>query len=96
MNRGVPWENRKCSFNGAAPFRERNEASRESRSRCRPGFNGAAPFRERNDYDDANHRDHELASMGPLPFESGMKKLSSAILARASVLQWGRSLSRAE
>ncbi len=62
------------SFNGAAPFRERNGRLHDNRLvQLMPGFNGAAPFRERNGTRLRRAPSpSNPASMGPLPFESGM------------------------
>ena len=68
------------SFNGAAPFRERNDSGACAAQYASQGFNGAAPFRERNVDPGTDLYLVPYASMEPLPFESGMHRRRTFIL----------------
>ncbi len=86
-----------ASFNGAAPFRERNERKPSTWSNAAPCFNGAAPFRERND----TSRESPYCTNVRLQWSRSLsraewnRRASWGTLC-ATLLQWSRSLSRAE
>ncbi len=86
-----------CASMGPLPFESGMRKGGCSKPRESQGFNGAAPFRERNEAPDTSCLCSVWpASMGPLPFESGMIAMEDDREVRDTMLQWGRSLSRAE